>query len=139
MKSNSDSFDLSVRLTRRTARVTISVSAAAWQRDINCLLRYFPVPTNSREPNVLLAMVNVSCIRTIMDPAWEVKRSLVPALRELPQRPRWAPRFRQLIQVLRCAPGYDRRAQQRRARLWTGPAPLRQSSCCDRRRPERRA
>src|SRR3954452_4751204 len=66
MKSSSDSLDLSVKLTRRTARVTISVSAAAWQRDINCLLRYFPVPTKRRDRKVLSAIVSVSCITTIM-------------------------------------------------------------------------
>src|ERR1700688_4214567 len=53
----SDSLDLSVRLTRRTATVTTSAPEAAWQRAISWKLRYFPVPTKRREEKVRPAMV----------------------------------------------------------------------------------
>ncbi len=72
MKSSSDSFVRSVRLTRRTASVTISVPEAAWHLAINGLLRYFPVPTNKRERNARPAIVNTSSIPTIMTAdVWE--------------------------------------------------------------------
>src|SRR3990172_520286 len=49
MWSSSDSFVLSVRLTRRTATVTISAPEASCACTISCGVRYFPVPTISRE------------------------------------------------------------------------------------------
>src|ERR1700688_940280 len=59
----SDSLDLSVRFTRRTATVTTSAPEAAWQRAISGKLRYLPVPTNRREWKVRPAMVRVSIIQ----------------------------------------------------------------------------
>src|SRR5208282_2102530 len=56
----SDSFDRSERLTRRTATVTISAPEAACARAISWKLRYFPVPTISREPNARPAMTRES-------------------------------------------------------------------------------
>src|SRR5579859_7085950 len=49
MKSRRDSLVLSVRLTRRTATVTISAPEAAWARAISWKLRYLPVPTIRRD------------------------------------------------------------------------------------------
>src|SRR5713226_3205945 len=49
MKSSKDSFVRSVRLTRRTATVTISAPEAAWARAISGKLRYLPVPTMRRD------------------------------------------------------------------------------------------
>src|SRR5712692_10505996 len=49
MKSSSDSLERSVRLTRRTATVTISAPEAAWARAISGKLRYLPVPTIKRD------------------------------------------------------------------------------------------
>src|SRR5579859_116221 len=49
MKSRRDSLVLSVRLTRRTATVTMSAPEAAWARAISWKLRYLPVPTMRRE------------------------------------------------------------------------------------------
>src|ERR1700688_894234 len=49
MKSRRDSLDLSVRLTRRTATVTMSAPEAAWARAISWKLRYLPVPTIRRD------------------------------------------------------------------------------------------
>src|SRR4051794_35766348 len=47
----SDSFERSVRFTRRTATVTMSAPLASWQRFISGKLRYFPVPTIRRDAN----------------------------------------------------------------------------------------
>src|SRR6202051_488520 len=52
-----DSFDRSVRLTRRTATVTTSAPDAAWQRAISGKLRYLPVPIIRRERKVRPDMV----------------------------------------------------------------------------------
>src|SRR5258707_10365968 len=60
MQSSSDSFDLSVRFTRRTATVTISAPEAACARAISWKLRYFPVPTMRRELKARPAMTKLS-------------------------------------------------------------------------------
>src|SRR6266700_7329486 len=71
IKSSSDSFERSVRLTRRTATVTMSAPEAAWARAISGKLRYFPVPTMRRERNARPAMTRLSGIGdliAILDP-----------------------------------------------------------------------
>src|SRR6267378_2488236 len=60
MKSSSDSFERSVRLTRRTATVTMSAPEAAWARPISWKLRYLPVPTISRDRNARPAITSRS-------------------------------------------------------------------------------
>src|SRR6266403_928045 len=62
IKSINDSFVLSVRFTRRTATVTISAPDAACARAISGKLRYFPVPTISRDANARPAMTSWSDI-----------------------------------------------------------------------------
>src|SRR5499433_1848788 len=60
MKSSRDGLDLSARLTRRTATVTMSAPEAACARAISSKLRYLPVPTISRDLNARPAMTSWS-------------------------------------------------------------------------------
>ena len=60
MKSINDSFDLSVRFTRRTATVTISAPEAMWASAMIVCEGYLPVPTTRRDPNVRPAMTRGS-------------------------------------------------------------------------------
>src|SRR5258708_39951985 len=60
MKSSRDSFERSVRLTRRTATVTISAPEAAWARAISVKLRYLPVPTIKRDRKARPAITSES-------------------------------------------------------------------------------
>src|SRR5262245_59697965 len=60
MKSMSDSFERSVRLTRRTATVTISARDSSRAAFIRGIVAYLPVPTISRERNERLPKTNGS-------------------------------------------------------------------------------
>src|SRR5882724_11046509 len=62
IKSSSDYLVLSVRFTRRTATVTMSAPDATCARAISAKLRYFPVPTISRDANARPAMTSWSDI-----------------------------------------------------------------------------
>src|SRR5215468_387327 len=62
MKSSRDGLDLSARLTRRTATVTMSAPEAACARAISSKLRYLPVPTISRDLKARPAMTSWSGI-----------------------------------------------------------------------------
>src|SRR6266542_5617836 len=60
MKSSRDSFERSEMFTRRTATVIMSAPEASCARTITAWEEYFPVPTMSRDENVLPAIVKVS-------------------------------------------------------------------------------
>src|SRR5580692_968811 len=91
MKSRRDSLVLSVRLTRRTATVTMSAPEAAWARRISSKLRYFPVPTIKRELKARPAITSWSAI-TILRISLYSARTAQRAIPAGPQCPRAAPR-----------------------------------------------
>src|SRR5882762_5516680 len=96
MKSSNDSFVRSVRLTRRTATVTMSAPEAACARAISCKLRYFPVPTISRERNPRPAITNSSLISILPRPLYRAPagQHRLQYLRAILVSPSVAPAFR---------------------------------------------
>src|SRR5690348_7906129 len=95
MKSSSDSLERSVRFTRRTATVTMSAPEAACARAISGKLRYFPVPTISRDLNARPAMIRSSDIA--MDISMVILDLLGPGHKSEERKSTWkerAPRIR---------------------------------------------
>src|SRR5260370_30180266 len=72
IKSSRDSFERSVRLTRRTATVTISAPEAAWARAISGKLRYLPLPTIKRGRKARPAITSES---DMVDPTLILERT----------------------------------------------------------------
>src|SRR6202041_3656232 len=90
MKARGDSLVLSVRLTRRTATVTISAPEAEWARRISSKLRYFPVPTIKRELKARPAITSWSAItilRISLYSARTTQRAIAPGPHCLHARP----------------------------------------------------
>src|SRR5258707_8093990 len=85
MKSRSDSFERSEMFTRRTASVIISAPDASCACTITAGDEYLPVPTNSRDVNVLSAIVRRSTLFP-MNPspsASALRHSRLPAADEV--------------------------------------------------------
>src|SRR4051812_42260008 len=74
MKSSSDSFDRSEMFTRRTATVIISAPDASCAFTITAFEEYLPVPTISRDVNVLSAMRKLSMSLTAADEVDDLDR-----------------------------------------------------------------